>query len=112
VINTEFVERLDYLASIEENWDGPGSKALLPEVRQAAESALDLLGSNGHDTAICLTGEGGLHFEWINDGFDYSAEIEPSLAMWFYRLNIQSDEDDDLAVPDFDPQEFARRLAL
>lgn len=94
-----------------DGWYGPDSKAPSPEVIEALTEVASYVGELPFHVSISALPEGGVHLEWEQGGWDYTAELTNAGAMYRYKLDLSTREyDEDREDDHYDTAVFARFL--
>jgi hypothetical protein len=96
------LDRLQDLSTLEGNWDGYGSLPMSPVAIKMASKFLDASRAFCKSYHIFPTVHGGIAYEFINSGWDYSIEFTPKgeASIWGVEISGEQKELEEIIFED------------
>lgn len=92
-------KRIQSMAGLNDGWHDGGGKAVRLDAIAAAERLLSARPQLAGAYHIYPTDAGGILFEFVHSGWDYSVEVQPGNEIEIYGVQVEG-------VGDIDPKEF------
>jgi hypothetical protein len=93
------VNRIDYLLTLSEGWDGPGSGAL--DFECAMEAISFMLSTAAHETPapqLIPTSDSGVQIEWHMGGIDLEVRFSPGSSATYYYCAEDVDKEGEVST--------------
>jgi len=98
-------ERLDYLMSLPQNWDGQGGVAVSEETRTKVYKLLDAVTSPRDVLPSLVPGtDGSVNLEWRRPGLFFEIHVDPAGRVTAYFHDVEAQDERETDYRSIEPQ--------